>query len=263
MNYQWNWASFNDLSPDGVHTYLQTLQIGACWTIALAVSAYVIALLLGSIIGVMRTVDSKVARAIAATYVEVFRNIPLLVQMFLWYFVLPELLPKSLGSAIKQIQQPWGQFFPALLCLGFYSTARIAETLRSGIRALRVGQGHAALALGLTGFQAYRFVILPQAFRVVVPPLTSEFMATIKSSSVAMTIGLLELTGAARSMQEFSFHIFEAFSAATIVYFAINSVVVYGLMLVERKMSASSSSSRGVSSALPLSETEAIVGETR
>ncbi|CAB3680899.1 amino acid ABC transporter permease [Trinickia soli] len=256
MNYQWNWTSFNDLSPDGVHTYLQTLQIGACWTIALALSAYVIALLLGSMIGVMRTVDSKIARAIAATYVELFRNVPLLVQMFLWYFVLPELLPKPLGAAIKQIQQPWGQFFPALLCLGFYGTARIAETLRSGIRSLRAGQRQAALALGLSGFQVYRFVILPQAFRVVVPPLTSELMATIKYSSVAMTIGLLELTGAARSMQEFSFHTFEAFSAATIVYFAINSVVVYGLMLVERKLAASSSRPRKAPSALPLSEVE-------
>lgn len=235
MNYQWSWASFNDLSPDGVHTYLQTLLIGAGWTIALSVSAYVFALLLGSAVGVMRTLESRSARAVSATYVEVFRNVPLLVQMFLWYFVLPELLPKALGTAIKQMPQPWNQFFPALLCLGFYETARISETLRSGIRSLRAGQRQAALALGLTGFQAYRFVILPQAFRVVVPPLTSEFMSILKGSSVAMTIGLLELTGAARSMQEFSFHIFEAFSAATIIYFVINTVIVYGLMLVEHK----------------------------
>ena len=235
MNYQWSWASFNDLSPDGVHTYLQTLLIGAGWTIVLSVSAYVFALLLGSTVGVMRTLESRSARAVSATYVEIFRNVPLLVQMFLWYFVLPELLPKALGTAIKQMPQPWNQFFPALLCLGFYETARISETLRSGIRSLRAGQRQAALALGLTGFQAYRFVILPQAFRVVVPPLTSEFMSILKGSSVAMTIGLLELTGAARSMQEFSFHIFEAFSAATIIYFVINTVIVYGLMLVEHK----------------------------
>jgi len=255
MNYQWSWAAFNDLSPDGVHTYLQTLVIGAGWTIALAAGAYTFALLLGSVVGVMRTVDSKIARGIGATYVELFRNVPLLVQMFLWYFVLPELLPKALGTAMKQMQQPWGQFFPALLCLGFYGTARIAETVRSGIRSLRTGQQQASLALGLSGFQAYRFVILPQAFRIVVPPLTSELMATIKYSSVAMTIGLLELTGAARSMQEFSFHIFEAFSAATIMYFAINSVVVYGLMLVERRISVPSSGRSSAAPALSMTET--------
>lgn len=256
MNYQWSWSSFNDLSPDGVHTYLQTLLIGAGWTIVLSVSAYMFALLLGSVIGVMRTVESKTARAVSATYVELFRNIPLLVQMFLWYFVLPELLPKALGTAIKQMPQPWNQFFPALLCLGFYETARVSETLRSGIRSLRAGQRQAALALGLTGFQAYRFVILPQAFRVVVPPLTSEFMSILKGSSVAMTIGLLELTGAARSMQEFSFHIFEAFSAATIIYFVINTIIVYGLMFFERRGTIPGSRSRATAGELALAEAE-------
>ncbi|MGF6241931.1 glutamate/aspartate transport system permease protein [Paraburkholderia sp. GAS38] len=256
MKYQWSWASFNDLSPDGVHTYLQTLLIGAGWTIALSLCAYAFSLLLGSVVGVFRTVESKPARLAATTYVELFRNVPLLVQMFLWYYVLPELLPKSLGTAIKQMQQPWGQFFPALLCLGFYGTARIAETLRSGIRSLRTGQRQAAVALGLTTFQAYRFVILPQAFRIVVPPLTSEFMATIKYSSVAMTIGLVELTGAARSMQEFSFHIFEAFSAATIVYFAINTVVVYSLARLERKSAVPISGSSAAPGALAIAEAE-------
>ena len=237
MHYQWSWESFNDMSPDGIHTYLQTLIIGAGWTIALALCAYVFALLLGAVIGVMRTVESRWSRLFATTYVEIFRNVPLLVQMFLWYFVLPELLPKHLGTAIKQMQQPWGQFFPAMLCLGFYVTARVAETLRSGISSLRAGQQKAAFALGLSTFQTYRYVILPQAVRTVIPPLTSEFVATVKSSSIAMTIGLLELTGAARSMQEFSFHIFEAFSAATIVYFFLNSIIVYGLMYVEKRQS--------------------------
>lgn len=237
MHYQWSWGSFNDMSPDGMHTYLQTLVIGAGWTMALALCAYIFALVLGSCIGVMRTVESKPARFLATTYVEIFRNVPLLVQMFLWYFVLPELLPKHLGTAIKQMQQPWGQFLPAVLCLEFYVTARVAETLRSGISSLRAGQRKAAMALGLSTYQSYRHVILPQAFRIVMPPLTSEFVATVKSSSIAMTIGLLELTGAARSMQEFSFHIFESFSAATIVYFFLNSIIVYGLMFVEKRSS--------------------------
>lgn len=236
MNYQWSWASFIELSPDGIHTYLQTLLIGTGWTLLLSILAYLFALAFGSVIGIMRTMRSRPAKCFAASYVEVFRNIPLIVQMFLWYFVLPELLPKAVGASIKQMPQPWGQFFPALLCLGFYGTARISETLRAGICSLRAGQHQAALALGFSGYQAYRLIILPQAFRIVIPPLTSEFMATIKYSSVAMTIGLLELTGSARSMQEFSFHIFEAFSAATVIYFAINTALVCVLFLVEKKV---------------------------
>lgn len=256
MNYQWSWAIFSEMSPDGIHTYLQTIVIGTGWTLALSIGAYLFSLLLGALIGVMRTVESRGARRAGAIYVELFRNIPLLVQMFVWYFVLPELLPKSAGDAIKQMPQPWAQFGPALLCLGFYGAARIAETLRSGIRSLGAGQAQAATALGLTQAQVYRYVILPQALRVVIPPLTSEFMATIKYSSVAMTIGLLELTGAARSMQEFSFHIFEAFSAATLVYLLINTVVVYGLALVEKKAAIPLFTEREDAGALAFSEAD-------
>jgi glutamate/aspartate transport system permease protein len=256
MNYQWSWTIFSEMSPDGMHTYLQTIVIGTGWTLALAISAYLFALALGAAVGVMRTVASRRMRLVGATYVELFRNIPLLVQMFLWYFVLPELLPKALGNAIKQMPQPWAQFGPALLCLGFYGAARIAETVRAGIGALSAGQRQAGIALGLTQVQVYRYVILPQALRIVIPPLTSEFMATIKYSSVAMTIGLLDLTGAARSMQEFSFHIFEAFSAATIVYLVINTVVVYSLAYVEKSVAIPAFSGRAQAAALVLSEAE-------
>ena len=236
MKYDWSWGIFLEMAPDGVHTYLQTLLIGAGWTLALALSAWVYALLLGSVVGVMRTAQSRWANLLGACYVELFRNIPLLVQMFLWYFVLPEVLPHAWGVAIKQMPQPWGQFVPALLCLGFYGAARVAEQLRAGIQSLPRGQMQAAIAIGLTPVQAYRYVILPEAYRIVLPPLTSEFMGTIKYSSVALTIGLLELTGQARSMQEFSFHIFEAFSAATLIYLLINGVVVLGMRALERRV---------------------------
>ncbi|SAI67643.1 glutamate/aspartate transport system permease [Bordetella ansorpii] len=236
MKYDWSWGIFLEMSPDGLHTYLQTLLIGAGWTLALALSAWVYALLLGSVVGVLRTAQSRWANFAGACYVELFRNIPLLVQMFLWYFVLPEVLPHAWGVAIKQMPQPWGQFVPALLCLGFYGAARVAEQLRAGIQSLPRGQMQAATAIGLTPVQAYRYVILPEAYRIVLPPLTSEFMGTIKYSSVALTIGLLELTGQARSMQEFSFHIFEAFSAATLIYLLINGVVVLGMRALERRV---------------------------
>src|SRR5213075_730865 len=148
---------------------------------------------------------------------EIFRNIPLIVQMFLWFFVFPEFLPKGLGDAIKQMAPPWSSFIPAVLCLGIFTSVRVAEQLRAGIQSLPRGQRMAGTAMGLTQAQTYRYVILPQTFRIILPPLTSEFMNIIKNSSVALTIGLMELTARARSMQEMSFQVFEAFAAATVI----------------------------------------------
>jgi glutamate/aspartate transport system permease protein len=217
-------------------TYLGWLASGTMWTLLVSIFAWVIAFTLGSVLGVVRTTPLRIPRAIATAYVEVFRNIPLLVQMFLWYFVLPELLPKALGEAMKQMTPPWASFWPAVLCLGFYTSARVAEQVRAGIQSLSRGQNMAGTALGLTLPQAYRYVLLPQAFRIILPPLTSEFMNIIKNSSVALTIGLLELTGRARAMQEFSFRVFEAFTAATVIYLITNLLVVLLMRALEKKV---------------------------
>src|SRR5439155_1249716 len=166
-------------------------------------------------------------------YVELFRNIPLLVQMFLWYFVLPELLPSEIGDWLKQL--PDASFYTAVVALGFYTSARIAEQVRAGILSLARGQGWAALALGLTLPQAYAYVLLPMAFRIILPPLTSEFLNVIKNSAVALTIGLMELTARARAMQEFSFQVFEAFTAATVIYIVINIIVTFAMRWLERE----------------------------
>lgn len=236
MNYNWNWGIFWQTSPDGQGTYLATLISGLGWTLLTALSAWVIALVVGSILGVMRTTPSKWAVRLGNAYVELFRNIPLLVQMFLWFFVLPELLPKAAGDAIKQMPPPWASFVPAVLCLGLYTAARVSEQVRAGINSIPHGQHMAATALGLTLPQAYRQVLLPMAFRIVMPPLTSEFMNIIKNSAVALTIGLMELTARARSMQEFSFQVFEAFTAATIIYILLNIVVVFFMRWLERRV---------------------------
>jgi glutamate/aspartate transport system permease protein len=140
------------------------------------------------------------------------------------------------GTWIKTMPPPWGSFVPAVLCLGFFTAARVAEQVKAGIQSLPRGQGMAGTALGLTLPQTYRFVLLPMAFRIVLPPLTSEFMNVIKNSSVALTIGLVELTAAARSMQEFSFQVFEAFTAATTIYILVNVIVVFGMRLLERRV---------------------------
>ena len=234
MNYNWNWRIFWEPSPDGVGTYLDTLWSGLAWTMATALTAWVMALILGAIIGTIRTMPNRWVARLANGYVELFRNIPLLVQMFLWYFVMPELVPASLGSWLKTL--PNASFITAVICLGFFTSSRVAVQVSAGIHALPRGQTLAGTALGLTLPQTYRYVLLPMAFRIVMPPLTSEFLNIIKNSSVALTIGLMELTARARSMQEFSFQVFEAFTAATIIYITVNIAVVNLMRLLEKKI---------------------------
>ena len=236
MNYPWNWKIFFDAEPGGTGTYLQYLIVGLGWTIATALAAWVIALVVGAIAGTVRTTPLRWAVRLGNAYVEIFRNVPLIVQMFLWFFVMPELVPTGIGDAIKQMPPPWGSYVPAVLCLGIYTSVRVAEQVRAGIGSLSRGQSMAGTALGLTLPQTYRYVLLPMAVRIVLPPLTSEFMNIVKNSSVALTIGLLELTGRARAMQEFSFQVFEAFAAATLIYLLTNLVVVLGMRALEAKV---------------------------
>ncbi|MGU3540076.1 amino acid ABC transporter permease [Methylobacterium sp. A54F] len=232
MNYNWNWGIFLEASPEGTGTYADMLLSGLLWTIATALSSWVIAFCLGSLIGVLRTLPSKAANAVGTAYVELFRNIPLLVQMFLWYFVLPEVLPQAWGNWLKQL--PNAPFYTGVVCLGFFTASRVAEQVRAGIQSLPRGQRMAGTAMGFTVAQTYRYVILPNAYRIILPPLTSEFLNNLKNTSVALTIGLLELTARARSMQEFSFQVFEAFTAATILYVLINLVVITCASYLER-----------------------------
>lgn len=234
MSYHWNWHIFWEPAPSGTGTYLDMLLAGLVLTIETALGAWIIALVFGSIVGVMRTLPSRTASRIGFLHVEFFRNMPLLVQLFLWFFVLPELLPHAWGIWLKQI--PNAPFYTTMIGVGLFMSARVAEQLRAGIGSLPRGQKLAATALGLTTTQSYRYVLLPIAFRIIMPPLTSEFLNTIKNTSVGITIGLIELTGEARSMQEFSFQVFEAFTAATVLYLLINIVVVVAMRLLERNL---------------------------
>lgn len=234
MNYNWNWHIFWEASPEGTGTYFDTLLSGLYWTLAVALSAWIMALILGAVIGTIRTTSNRWAVRIANGYVELFRNIPLLVQMFLWYFVMPELLPVSIGNWLKSL--PDAAFVTAVLSLGFFTSARVAVQVSAGIQSLPRGQRLAGTALGLTTAQTYRYILLPMAFRIIVPPLASEFLNIIKNSSVALTIGVMELTARARSMQEFSFQVFEAFTAATILYIAVNVVVVFLMHWIEKRV---------------------------
>jgi glutamate/aspartate transport system permease protein len=234
VNYHWNWHIFLEPAPDGTGTYLDMLLAGLVLTIETSICAWIIALVFGSIVGVLRTLPSKAASLIGFLYVEFFRNMPLLVQLFIWFFVLPELLPNSWGLWMKQM--PHAPFYTAAIGIGLFMSARVAEQTRAGINSLPRGQKLAATALGLTTAQTYRYVLLPMTLRIMMPPLTSEFLATIKNTSVAITIGLIELTGAARAMQEFSFQVFEAYTGATVLYLLVNIVVVVAMRFLERAL---------------------------
>ena len=233
--YHWNLGVFQVPAPDGHGaTYLTTLFWGLKTTLYLTALAWPLALLLGIGMGILRTLPARLPSTLSAAYVEVCRNTPLLAQMFLWYFVIPEFLPASLSHWLKT--QSEAPFLTAVLCLGFYTSARIAEQVRAGIKSLASGQRNAALALGLTTAQTYRYILLPQALRFIFPPLTSELLNLVKNTSVALTIGVVELTARARSMQEYSFQVFEAFAAATVLYFLMTIVLTLVMRRIEAKI---------------------------
>jgi glutamate/aspartate transport system permease protein len=228
MQYNWNWGV---LLQD---PYFGWIWSGLGWTIVTACAAWVIAFSLGSVIGVMRTTDIGILRAIGTAYVELFRNIPLLVQMFLWYFVFPELLPREAGMWVKR-DLPLPEYSTAVVCLGTYTAARVAEQVRSGIQSIGQGQRYAGLAMGLTPVQVYRYVLLPVGYRIIIPPLTSDFLGVFKNSSLALTIGVLELTAQTRQIEEYTFQGFEAFTAATVLYCLVTFIVMTVMRVVERR----------------------------
>ena len=191
-----------------------------------------LALIVGTVIGTLRTTPYRSVVRLGNGYVELFRNIPLLVQLFLWYFVVPELLPASAGRWVK-LNVPVEAI--AIVCLGFFTSARIAEQVRAGIQSLARGQGTAGLALGLTLSQTYRYVLLPMAFRIILPPLTSEFMNVFKNSSVAFAIGVFELTFVARQMQEDSEQGIETYLAVTLLYFLCAFAANRVMAAIERR----------------------------
>jgi glutamate/aspartate transport system permease protein len=172
--------------------------------------------------GILRTVPNKALVAFGEAWTELFRNIPLLVQIFLWYHVVPALIPplKSVPS-----------FILVVFALGFFTSARVSEQVKAGIQSLPKGQRYAGLALGLTLPQTYRYVLLPMAFRIVIPPLTSESMNIIKNSSVAFAVSVAELTMFAMQAQEETARGIEIYLGVTALYFvsafAVNRIALF------------------------------------
>jgi glutamate/aspartate transport system permease protein len=205
----WDWQVFLR-DTGGGRTYLAWLMSAWGWTLSVSAMSLVVALVVGSLVGVLRTTPNKWVVLLGDAWTEVFRNIPLLVQVFLWYHVIPSIFLslRSLPSIVLVV-----------FALGFYTSARISEQLRAGIQSLPVGQRYAGLAVGLTLAQTYRYVLLPMAFRIIIPPLTSESMNIVKNSSVAFAVSIAELTMFAMQAQEETSRGIEIYLAVTGLYF--------------------------------------------
>ncbi|WP_418648740.1 amino acid ABC transporter permease [Thauera butanivorans] len=230
----WDWQMFCEDTLDrtvregcfgtgGDITYLDWMLSAWGWTVSVSLLALLLALVTGVVIGTLRTLpDSKWIVRFGNAWVEVFRNIPLLVQIFLWYHVVPAVFP-----AMKSMSG----FTLVVLALGFFTSARIAEQVRSGIQALPRGQRYAGMAVGFTTWQTYRYVLLPNAFRIIIPPLTSETMNIFKNSSVAFAVSVTELTMFAMQAQEETGRGIEVYMAVTGLYivsaFTINRIMTF------------------------------------
>ena len=230
----WDWQMFCEdtlerapvqgcFGKNGDITYLDWMLSAWGWTISVSLLALLLALAAGIVIGTLRTLpDHPWVVRFGNAWVEFFRNIPLLVQIFLWYHVVPSLFP-----AMKSVSG----FVLVVLALGFFTSARIAEQVRSGIQALPRGQRYAGMAVGFTTWQTYRYVLLPNAFRIIIPPLTSETMNIFKNSSVAFAVSVTELTMFAMQAQEETGRGIEVYMAVTGLYvisaFAINRIMAF------------------------------------
>jgi glutamate/aspartate transport system permease protein len=218
---EWDWQVFCKDTIDGNAvarcfgsggdiTYLDWMLSAWGWTMSVALLALIVALVVGSLMGILRTTPNKLFVAIGNSWTELFRNIPLLVQIFLWYHVVPSIFPVLQGVP---------SFVLVVLALGFFTSARISEQVKAGIQSLPKGQRYAGLAVGLTLPQTYRYVLLPMAFRIVIPPLTSESMNIVKNSSVAFAVSIAELTMFAMQAQEETSRGIEIYLAVTALYF--------------------------------------------
>ena len=228
----WDWQVFcqdtitqevgqSCFGKNGDITYLNWLLSAWGWTLSVALLALLIALVVGSVIGTLRTLpDRPWVVALGNAWVELFRNIPLLVQVFVWYHVIPAIFP-----AMKAVDG----FVLVVIAIGLFTSARIAEQVRSGIQALPRGQRYAGMAVGFTTYQTYRYVLLPMAYRIIMPPLTSEAMNVFKNSSVAFAVSVAELTMFAMQAQEET-------SRGVEIYLAVTACYMFSALVINRIM---------------------------
>ena len=236
MSYQFNWSVL--WSGQSGSWLLQ----GVLTTLGISVLAWVLAAALGILSGAMRTVPWKPVRALATFYVEFFRNVPLLVWMFFWYFGVPPLLPRGAQDWLFNHR---AEFWAGMFALGVYHGARMSEVIRAGILSIPRTQFEASVAMGLTTFQAYRLVIVPIALRLIVPPATNESLNLLKNSSVALTISVAELTFQTRQIETYTAKAIEALTAGTLIYLVLCVGIASIMARVERRFAIPGLIARG------------------
>jgi polar amino acid transport system permease protein len=203
--------------------YLDWFLIGIATTFALTLSAWCLAMATGILLALVRMIPFAPFRWFVALYVEYHRNVPLLVQIFIWYFGVPSLLPRA---GRQWLNANHGEFLLAVIALGLAAAAYISEDLRSGIRSIPKTQYEAARSIGFGYLGAMGYVVLPQAFRIVVPPLVNQTLLLFKNTSLAMAVGVGELTYRTREVESYTFKTFEAFAVATVVYLFISFCIM-------------------------------------
>ena len=213
--------------------YHEWLVSGLKVTIHLSLISIVLAFLLGLLIAVMRMSQVAPIRWVAHGYLEFFRNTPLLVQIFFWYFGSYKILPQAVNEWLYR--QDF-EFASAVIALTIYTSAFIAEDIRSGVRSIPKEQMEVARSSGFSYIRAMQYIILPQAVRITIPPLISQFLNLMKNSSLAMTIGVAELTYQARQVESYTFKGFEAFTAATLVYLILSIVITALVTLYDKRV---------------------------
>jgi glutamate/aspartate transport system permease protein len=228
LAYEFKWSILWG-DPYGMH-----LLQGIWCTIKLGLLGWAIALSLGILIGTIRISPWRWARLLGAGYVELFRNIPFIVQLFFWYFAGPMLFGHSLQFRINAIIGL--NYYVAILALGLYTASRVAEHTRAGFSAISRDHYQAALSTGLTHFQMYRYVIIPYALRIIIPPLTTEFLTIFKNSSIAMTIGVAETTFMAYRIEAETFKGLESTTGACVIYLALGLAVVKLMGILEARL---------------------------
>lgn len=236
MNYNWNWpVLFQSTGVDNT-TYLDWVITGVGWLFLIALLAWSIALVLGSILGIMRTLPSKLSQSIATTYVTIFRNVPLLIQLFIWFYVVPNFLPGPIKSWwMNDLSASTTAFLSASIGLGLFTAARVCEQVRTGIEALPKGQINAGYAVGFTTPQLYRYVILPQSFRMILPPLSSELTNCVKNTSVASLVGVSELIAQMKTISEYTQSTIEIYTYVTLIFITINIVLILFMNYLEKR----------------------------
>jgi len=215
------------------HPYGLWLLKGLGLTVGIGLAAWLIALSLGITIGTLRITKYRLLRFIGTAYVEFFRNIPLLVQLFFWFYAGPMLFGESLGREINRISGL--NIYVAIIGLGLYTASRVAEHVRAGFASINNDQYQAVLSTGMTQVQMYRYVIIPYALRLIIPPLTTEFLTVFKNTSIAMTIGVAELTFQSYQIDAETFHGLEATTGAMIIYLFLGMAVVKFMEQIEKK----------------------------